>query len=436
MSANVYGAPAKKIIINPSHLKTALEIWAKIESYPHPVDRWLGNFFHCHRKQFGSRDRRFLSETIYAAFRHKSYLKAWSRGLAGQENPELFILMAAFLGEQLTSDSLNDAIQSMGPKIPKNLPTHLLEGRIPDSCKAYSEHERLALRYSLPPWLAARWIKRWGAKECESLFASFLERPPLVVRANPFKITREKLAKRFLKKGWRAHLTSKAKFGMIFDERTNVFDSEEFREGLFEVQDEGSQIMCEKVEPKPGKNVWDVCAGGGGKALLLAALMQNKGRVIATDIRSRKLLELKKRAKRAGVYNIFPADLNRIGETREAKIGFDKILIDAPCSGTGTLRRNPDAKWKLTEEKLSAFHRDQTAILENALPFLKKGGRIYYVTCSIEPTENEEVIQEVLAHHPELSKVPASEGADGFLRLLPHRDHTDGFFLAVVEKGQ
>ena len=239
---------------------------------------------------------------------------------------------------------------------------------------------------------------------------------------------------RFRKKGLEAKPTARSWTGIIFKERKNLFDTEEFRSGLFEIQDEGSQLICEKLDVKPGEVIWDMCAGGGGKSLALAGLMQNKGRIIATDIRIKKLEDLKKRARRGGVTNIFPADLQRVSEIREVKKrGIDKILIDAPCSGTGTLRRNPDVKWKLTEESLLQHHQEQVKIIEKALPYLRPGGRIYYVTCSLEPLENEEVVNEVLMKHPELVKIPFGSELDGFFRLYPHRDGTDGFFLAQVE---
>ncbi|HOW88333.1 MAG TPA: RsmB/NOP family class I SAM-dependent RNA methyltransferase, partial [Candidatus Omnitrophota bacterium] len=202
----------------------------------------------------------------------------------------------------------------------------------------------------------------------------------------------------------------------------------------FEVQDEGSQMICQKMDPKPGENIWDVCAGGGGKSLLLAAMMENKGRIVATDLRSFKLEELKKRAKRAGVFNIFPAELERLAELKVARKGFDKILVDAPCSGTGTLGRNPDAKWKLAPSWFEALPVEQLAILEKALPYLAKNGKLYYATCSVEAAENEKVVEKFLSAHPELRTIPCGEKGDPFFKLWPPETGTDGFFLAVFEK--
>jgi 16S rRNA (cytosine967-C5)-methyltransferase len=205
------------------------------------------------------------------------------------------------------------------------------------------------------------------------------------------------------------------------------------------VQDEASQWVGAVLSPSPTDWIWDMCAGGGGKSLHLAAIMNNQGRVVATDIHAWKLDELKKRAKRAGVYNIFPADLNRLQEIRTVReTGFDKILVDAPCSGTGTIRRNPDLKWKLKPDDFSSHHRDQIELVRRALPLLRPGGKLYYATCSLDPEENESVIREAI----EAEKVkavelawPGAEPADPCgLRFRPDAGETDGFFLAGLEK--
>lgn len=415
-----------------SQLNAAAKIWDENQNNPYPADRWLANFFHAHRKKLGSHDRRFLSETIYSLFRHRSFLETWAKTLGSPESTTLVLFAAAAEGI-ISPEDFAGARQIAESSA---LYQSLRNRQLPDSLKIASEEERLSLRYSFPLWLVRRWIAVFGEEECRKLLEASNERPPLVVRINPLKMERERLIARFRKKGFRVLPTERSPFGIFFLERANLFDSEEFQKGFFEIQDEGSQLICQMMEPKPGEVIWDVCAGGGGKSLHLAALMQNKGRIIATDIRARKLEDLKKRANRAGVYNIFPAELARIGETREIKKGIDKILVDAPCSGTGTLRRNPDAKWKLTEEKLRVYHDDQAAILEKALPHLKPGGRIYYVTCSLESIENEEVMNEILSRHPELKKVSYPVSRDGYFRLFPHKHQTDGFFLGIAEKNR
>jgi 16S rRNA (cytosine967-C5)-methyltransferase len=418
-----------------SQLRLAAEIWPLISASRDPADRWLGNYFHRFRKKIGSRDRRFLSELIYGCFRRKSFIEAWGIRECRDFGPQEFVVFAA-VAENLISEADFECVlpsSCTAQPLRAGVYRQLKEHRLPENLSSGSLEEKLAVEFSTPVWLVKRWLEHYGEPDCRSLLETCGERPPLVVRVNPIKVSRESLIRKFRDQGHHVRETPVSRFGIVFDERAGLFDSGEFREGFFEIQDEGSQILCEKIDPQPGQIVWDVCAGGGGKSLALAALMANKGRIIATDIRKWKLDDLKKRASRAGVYNIFPADIGRMAEIGSMKEGADIILVDAPCSGTGTFRRNPDAKWKLSQERLAKFPPDQTAILERALPHLKKCGKLYYATCSLEPDENENVVAGLTASHPELVIIPLSE-TDPFLRLMPHRDGTDGFFLAAFKK--
>jgi 16S rRNA (cytosine967-C5)-methyltransferase len=388
----------------------------------YPADRFLGNFFHQHRRKFGSRDRRFISEIIYSIFRNKLYFEMWAAHCNKHES-EFLVLLAAGLEGLLSAEDWNSLKTTIAL----------------DKLQAYSfpssaSRKDLSVRYSCPEWLVQKWTKQFGEEEARLVMESIQNRPPFVIRANTLKKSREELAAHWTKRGYDVTPTELSATGIRFKDRVNLFDSEEFRDGWFEIQDEGSQLVCEKVAPVPGEIIWDVCAGAGGKSLALAALMQNKGRIIATDIREKKLDDLRKRAQRAGVSNIFPADLARLDELKIIRNGIDKIVVDAPCSGTGTLRRNPDAKWKLKEEKFTSRQAEQLEIVEKALPRLKPGGRVYYVTCSLEPEENEQVVLALLEKHPELRLIPAGDSPDGFLHLMPHRQGTDGFFLAIAEK--
>ena len=418
-----------------SQLRMAAEIWQGTVKDPVPADRCLSRYFFLNRRKVGSRDRKFLSETIYSAFRHKSFLEAWvesakSRPLISEtKKTENMCLFAATKEDLVTREDFCGAFHQDG-KIYAALKEHL----VPEGGGPKSKEEMMALLYSFPLWLVQRWIQIFGVHETEQLLGFFQQRPLLVLRANTLKISRKRLVDLFRRLGAEVNQSVGAYTGLVLRERRNVFDTPAFRDGWFEVQDEGSQLICQKMDPKPGENLWDVCAGGGGKSLALAAIMENKGRIVATDLRSYKLDELKKRAKRAGVFNIFPAELERIGELKIAKTGFDKILVDVPCSGTGTLGRNPDAKWKLTEAWFEQLQREQLAILEKALPYLAKNGKLYYATCSVEAAENEQVIEKFLVLHPELKLVPCGEKGETFFKLWPPESATDGFFLAVLEK--
>lgn len=436
-----------------SQLRAASEIWSEIRSTPHPADRWLARYFHENRKRFGSRDRRFISETIYALFRQKRFIETWAESLKVQDHPYRIALLAAVTADLVSLEQFQQEWLANPKRI--HLPAQgfyqrLRHQELPEGCRFPSEDEELAVKYSFPEWLVRRWIRQFGKEKTEALLSAMQSRPPLTLRVNPLKTTRDKLMMRFGKKGIQTAATQNSPYGIVLKDRLNIWDSEEFREGFFEVQDEGSQKVTQLVNPKPCDIVWDVCAGGGGKTLFLAALMKNQGRVLATDIRRNKLEELKKRAKRAGVYNIFPAAMEHVAAIREVrKKGIDKIVIDAPCSGTGTLRRNPDAKWKLAEDDFKRFHQEQVAIIEKSLPLLKKGGRFYYITCSLEREENEAVMEEIFSKYPQLKKVPVPQNRgevetrkgqpvpystqEGYLRLYPDTDQTDGFFLAIAE---
>jgi len=418
-----------------SQLRMATEAWQGAVKDPMPSDRWLARYFYQNRKKVGSRDRKFLSETIYAIFRHKSFLEAWVEKaklrpiMTDVERAESLCLYAA-AKEGLVSKEDFRGFFKQSEKVYAALQEHLL----PEESGPKSKEEMMALLYSFPLWLIQRWTGVFGVHETERLVAFFQQRPLLVLRANTLKISRKKLVDMFRRFGVEANQTVKSYFGLILQERRNVFDTPAFRDGWFEVQDEGSQLVCQKMDPQPGETIWDVCAGGGGKSLLLAAMMENKGRIVATDLRSYKLEELKKRAKRAGIFNVFPAELERMQELKLAQRGFDRILVDAPCSGTGTLGRNPDAKWKLAPAWFEALPKEQLGILEKALPYLADHGKLYYATCSIEAAENEEVAKAFLAAHPDLEIVPVGDEGEKFFKLWPPESGTDGFFLAVFKK--
>lgn len=401
-------------------LITARQIYEEMKDSPYPADRLLGNFFHRRRGKFGSIDRKVISEAVYGMFRHKLFLEAWQNS-EGLKAP-LFLPAAALVCEGLLDQS--DFRELVNHPRAGDFYQALREAKIPPGVSHLTQTEVFSLIYSFPLWMVERWIQRFGEEGAENFLRAMNQRPPLVLRVNPLKVSRDFLITRLRAKGHLASPTELSPWGVRVQERFNVFDLEEFRDGFFEVQDEGSQLVALAVDPKPSEVVWDVCAGGGGKTLFVAALMQNKGRVIATDIRSRKLEDLRKRAKRAGIFNVFPADLQKLNQSAVMRRGVDAILVDAPCSGTGTLRRNPDAKWKLTPDKLLKFQADQLKIMDAYCSYLKPGGRLIYSTCSVEPEENERVVETFLASHPEFERL----GPDRY--LYPRESGTDGFFIA------
>ena len=301
--------------------------------------------------------------------------------------------------------------------------------------------DALAAETSLPRWLAKLWSEQLGAAGTHALAAALNQRAPLTVRANLLKNTRDELLATLRNEGSRVAPTRFSPWGVTFTGRTNVFALRAFKTGLFEVQDEGSQLVALACEARPGQVVVDACAGAGGKTLALASEMHNKGRLIACDRDGRRLDELRPRARRAGVHNW---EARSVPESSNARIAdlrgsADVVLVDAPCSGLGALRRNPDARWRLDAEDVDSFPPRQREILHRYAELVRPSGRLVYATCSINRRENEEVRAAFLSAHsgfepaqvlPE--SVGLGNGAE--VQLLPHVHGTDGFYIAAMRR--
>jgi len=304
-------------------------------------------------------------------------------------------------------------------------------------------------------------LERWNG-ELEELVLRFFntyfraalnQRAPLTVRANLLKNTRDELIRTLAAEDARVEPTKLSPWGVTFTGRTNVFALKAFKAGLFEVQDEGSQLIALACAARPGQLLVDACAGAGGKTLALAAEMRNKGRLVACDRDSRRLLELKPRARRAGVHNWEARGVPEgpAGEARIADLAglADAVLVDAPCSGLGALRRNPDARWRMTPEEVDSFPPRQREILDRYSRLVKPGGRLVYATCSINRRENEDVRGAFVAAHGEFAPVspaelfgealaqrlaspgpPALGSREWDVQLAPERHGTDGFYIA------
>jgi 16S rRNA (cytosine967-C5)-methyltransferase len=292
--------------------------------------------------------------------------------------------------------------------------------------------DALAAETSLPRWLAALWESQLGAAETRLLADALNQRAPLTVRANLLKNTREELLETLRADDCKVEPCKLSPWAATFTGRTNVFALKSFKAGLFEVQDEGSQLIALACEARPGQIVVDACAGAGGKTLALAGEMRNKGRLIACDRDLRRLDELRPRARRAGMHNWeargVPEGPN--GETKIADLvsQADLVLVDAPCSGLGALRRNPDARWRLNQDEVDTFPPRQLEILQRYARLVKKGGRLVYATCSINRQENQDVRARFLAGAPDFAEAAPE------LQLLPHRDGTDGFYIARLRR--
>ncbi|RKI45359.1 RsmB/NOP family class I SAM-dependent RNA methyltransferase [Corallococcus sp. AB004] len=294
----------------------------------------------------------------------------------------------------------------------------------------------LALRASLPDWLADHFARELGT-EAEDFCAHLNVPGPITLRVNPARISREALAARLVSEGVSTRPGSWSPLALHVDgPRPNLYALPSLREGLFEVQDEGSQLLGLLVEARPGETVLDLCAGAGGKTLQLGAAMKDSGRLLAYDPDAERLDRLQQRASRAG--------LTRVQVLRTPPspgLNVDRVLADAPCSELGSLRRGPDLRFRLTPDSLSRYTAIQRDILARAADVVRPGGRVVYATCTLNRAENQDVVADFLRSRPDFRAVTPGAGwlpdaclQDGFLLVTPHRHGTDGFFAAVLER--
>ncbi len=298
----------------------------------------------------------------------------------------------------------------------------------------------IAFAHSHPRWLVERWIGCFGIEQTLALCKADNEIPPLTLRVNRLKAERQEVLERLAHAGHDVRPTVYSPEGIILAKPPVALrEMPEMTGGLLYVQDEASQLISRLLSPVRGERVLDLCAGAGGKTAHLAALMQNEGEIVAADIQESKLKSLEATSRRMGL-DVRTAAVDATDATRMAALGpFDRVLVDAPCSGLGTLRRNPEIRWHLTGQKLGEFPPLQKRILGNAAACVKRGGALLYSTCSVMPEENDGVVESFLEGHPDFA--PARPAADfpadvidakGFLRTFPHRHGTDGFFGALL----
>jgi 16S rRNA (cytosine967-C5)-methyltransferase len=419
-----------------------------------PADSLIDTFFRS-RKYLGSHDRRFIAETTYGALRHLRKCEYHvASSLAGVcdnllEEDRILLLIIAYLSlegkiRDVTPEVLSEKLK--GSQLKENvaiLVTNLIK---PPTVVASTRFQKVGIEYSFPDWMVERFIEHYGESEAEKIFASLNEQAPLTLRVNTLKTSVEQCQEELRKQGIETTRTSLSPVGLNIAKRMNVFSLAVFRDGWFEVQDEGSQLLPILLDPKPNAKVLDVCAGAGGKTLEIAALMKNRGEIFATDINTFRLEELRKRTKRAGVQNVRIQEIKTVEELRERyNAFFDIVFVDAPCSGLGTIRRNPGMKWMVTEQTVKEVSEKQKAILHASMPLVKPEGLLVYATCTLLRQENEEVVEAFLAQNPEFtiapldSKMPLMQkagrtDADSFFKLFPHIHGTDGFFCAVLRR--
>ena len=399
-----------------------------------PADVLMSRFFRLNHK-LGSRDRSIIAEAIFYTLRHLSTIAWQMKPIVPARAPRLtsMVALSRIYGREALDDRTvgNDA----GPL------DNILRSK-PENATAFVQSE-------LPYWLYERLNNQFG-DEAPALFESMKEGAPLDLRVNLLKAKREDVMQELAEHGVQAVETPMSPDGVRLMTKPGLTSWPIYREGKIDVQDEGSQLIARLVQPKRGEMVCDFCAGAGGKTLALGALMRSTGRLYAFDVNEKRLAGLTPRMRRAGLSNVHPIAIKTERDTRVKRLTgkFDRVLVDAPCSGTGTLRRNPDLRWRMSEEELVRINAIQANVLESASRLVKSGGRLVYATCSLLREENQGVVEAFLAKHPEYEIMDATDvlikqGVNlpdcakahaPFFVMAPHQSGTDGFFGAILVK--
>ncbi|MCE5265658.1 MAG: 16S rRNA (cytosine(967)-C(5))-methyltransferase RsmB [Deltaproteobacteria bacterium] len=306
---------------------------------------------------------------------------------------------------------------------------------------AKDQGKAIAVIHSHPRWLVERWLDRYGFDETIAICKENNTVPRPAVRVNRLKATRDEAIDALAAEGIATEKTRWSEDGLyLTGSAAGLRETAAFRSGLIRVQDEASQFVSRLVAPAPGERVLDLCAGAGGKTLHLAALMENRGKIVAVDLHTDKLRLMEAEAKRLGATIAATHAGNAAALPESFRGAFDRVLLDAPCSGLGTLRRNPEIRWRITPADVEASGSLQKRLCESAANYVKPGGRLVYCVCTISPEENEAVVAHLLARKPEFRRIPPAGippeliDADGFFRTFPHRHGTDGFFGAVFTR--
>ena len=436
----------------------ALEALGSIRGESQPAERTLSRLVRRERTLW-SHERRLLAEIVYAVVRHERLITAalghaLGAPLASLPEPvALNVLLSAvvkYQGEPLEPAGLPERTRKPIAEI-----AAAVDAIVADAPEGPA---RLALRFSLPDFVAERLCEEYGPEEASALMESLNRRAPLTVRANLLKGSTDSVRRALELEAVASHSTSYSPWGLTLENRTNVFALRAFKEGLIELQDEGSQLVALMGAARPGQLVIDACAGGGGKSLALAGEMRNKGEIWALDTSEVRLKPLRERASRAGADNIriqavtaadpLPPNLSRL--VGKAHL----VLVDAPCTGIGALRRHPDARSQLTPERVDELAAIQLQILRRFSALVRPGGRLVYATCSLFREENAAVVEAFLDEQATFTPEPASgvlpvglggrlaealpESMKGspWLTLLPHRHGTDGFFAAAMTRSR
>lgn len=366
-------------------------------------------------KRWGSSDRKFVAETIYEVVRWKRLYSEIAEVKEPYNREDIWRMFAVWA--VLRGYPIPDWRQLDGT------PERKIKGRFDELSKTRK------IRESIPDWMDELGVKELGEALWTKEIAAQNKQAQVILRVNTLKTTKEKLRAILMDLNIETDFLPNQPDALVLKERANVFMTDAFKEGLFEVQDASSQLVAAFLEVAPGMRVVDTCAGAGGKTLHMASLMQNKGQLIAMDLYESKLKQLKLRAKRNGAFNIEYRIIDTTKVIKKLHEKADRVLIDAPCSGLGVLKRNPDAKWKLQPEFIDNIRKVQSEVLESYSKIVKPGGKMVYATCSILPSENQEQIAKFLK-----TEIGKKFKLKKDCKILASESGFDGFYMALLER--
>ena len=413
----------------PAQFNTLVEALTIVLPLNSPADVQLKRFFKEHAK-LGVRDRAIIAETVYAVLRHRRAIEA----ITTDGVPRKMALLALTRYQGMSSRELTNVLK-------KAEVTWLA-----DSKSFVPKKTSRGIEAEFPDWVVAHLKISMSDKDILALGRSMMNPAPLDLRVNTAKAKRDAVMKLLQRDGIICVATPWSPIGIRLQTKVALAKHPAFLEGFIEVQDEGSQLLGMLMEPKRGEMVVDFCAGAGGKSLLLAAMMGSTGRVYAMDVSEKRLTNLGPRLKRSGLSNVMPQKIDSENDTKIKRLAgkIDRVLVDAPCTGLGTLRRNPDLKYRQSEQALAELNVKQASILQSASRLVKPGGRLVYATCSFLTEENEMIAEAFLAKNPQFKLVDANKiferlkvpikNQGTYFRLTPQQHATDGFFAAVMER--
>ncbi len=423
--------------MTPNLIRQASVMLSNLLEFNSPADVKLSEFFRNNR-DLGTKERAFVAESVYGVLRRLRFLSTVTANDENDPDDARKLVLAWML-----------RIQGMSiQKITPMLSEQQIEWAHTIKAKS-TENMPLAVQADVRDWLWDKLVAQYGESEALTIARSMHESATLDLRVNTIKATRDEVMAKFIAENTSGETnitkTPYSPIGLRMPLRLNISRHVLFTEGQIEVQDEGSQILAHLVAPKRGMMVADFCAGAGGKTLAMGALMRNSGRLYAFDISAKRLHSLGQRLKRSGLSNLNAQSISNENDPKLKRLNgkFDRVLVDAPCTGLGTLRRNPDLKWRQTPQDLAELTVKQANILARAARLTKAGGRLVYSTCSLLKDENEQIAEGFLATHPDFKLLNAAEiltqqqinlDTGPYLKLLPHLHNTDGFFAAVFEK--